>query len=118
MSESTKNPQPPKDLRPETRRWWASVVENYVLEPHHVHLLTLAARALDRAESARVALHKNGMTYVDKHGVRRPSPEAVIAKDSAVTFSRLLRELRLDDAPEDDRLPRISGNRAAPRRQR
>src|SRR5712672_1601081 len=107
MSESTKFPQPPKDLKPATRHWWASVVEAYALESHHVHLLTLAARAWDRAEAARVALRKHGLTYTDKHGVKRPAPEAVIEKNCAVTFARLLRELRLDDGPQDDeRIPR------------
>jgi phage terminase small subunit len=105
------NPVPPKDLTPETARWWSDVVATYQLQPHHVRLLTLAARTWDRGETARQALRKHGMTYTDKHGVKRPAPEATIEKNCAISFARLLRELRLDSAPDDDdaRPPRNAG---------
>lgn len=110
MPEETKV-KVPKDLSAESRHWWLEVVENYDLEPHHVHLLTLAARTLDRGETARQALRKHGMTYVDKHGVKRPAPECLIEKNSAITFARLLRELRLDDVEDDGpRIPRNTQN--------
>jgi hypothetical protein len=46
----------PKHLQPATRQWFASVVEDYELEPHHVRLLTLAAEAWDRGVQAREAI--------------------------------------------------------------
>jgi hypothetical protein len=107
-----KIPSPPRDLSAESARWWTGVVESYELQPHHLHLLTLAARALDRIATAREALRKNGLIYRDGHGVRRASPEAVIEKNSSILFARLLRELRLDDVMDDDadRVPRNSLN--------
>jgi phage terminase small subunit len=107
MPESIKSPSPPKDLLPESAAWWRSVVETYELEPHHLRLLLLACRTWDQGEAARKALRKNGTVYVDRHGVRRSAPEFVIQKNCAITFARLLRELRLDSAPDEaDRVPR------------
>lgn len=103
-----KDPAPPKDLSRESAQWWRSVVESYELQPHHVHLVTMAARCLDRAASARKALLKGGMTHRDGHGVLRPAPEITIEKNSMITFARLLRELRLDDVEEDE--PRVPRN--------
>jgi hypothetical protein len=107
-----KNPKPPKDLSPESSAWWISVAEEYSLQPHHLHLLSEAARCLDRAASAREALRKGGLIYKDGHGVQRARPEAVIEKNSMITFARLLRELRLDNAEDSDadRIPRNSRN--------
>lgn len=111
MTEPTKNPAPPKDLSRESSRWWRSVVESYELRPHHLKLLTLAARTWDRGEAARRALAENGLTYSDAHGVRRPAPETVIEKNCAIAFARLLRELRLDASTMEDDDNRIPRNR-------
>ena len=44
---------PPAHLNADTGHWWASVMAEYALEPHHVRLLTLACQAWDRGELAR-----------------------------------------------------------------
>jgi hypothetical protein len=100
----------PKDLSPESAAWWVSVVETYPLEPHHIRLLTLAARELDRGEAARKAIAKNGMVYKDKYGVKRPSPETVIERNSAIAFARLIRELKLDHMNDEDEMPGVPRN--------
>lgn len=98
---TAKAPRPPKHLAPSTRRWWASVVEQYILEEHDVRLLTLGAEHWDRAAIAREALASRGLTFVDRFGCPRERPEVKIAKESAGMFARLIRELRLDiEAPE------------------
>lgn len=108
MTDATKFPPPPKGLQPETEIWWREVVREYVLEPSHLKLLTLACRAWDRQLEARAALKKNGLTFADRHGVLRSRPEIVIERNASVLFSRLLRELRLDAAPDEaeQRIPR------------
>ena len=58
----TTKPKAPQHLRPETRRWWRSVVADYVLEEHHKRLLTLAAEAFDRCAEAREVLTRDGLT--------------------------------------------------------
>lgn len=96
----------PRHLRAGTRRWYASVLEEYDLEPHHQRLLQAAAEVWDRLQEAREALRKDG-TYVDgRYGVRA-HPAVAVERDSRIAFARLLRELDLDGEPgPDPRLPR------------
>lgn len=102
----------PSHLRPETASWWQTVVAEFELEPHHLHLLRLACEAWDRGQEAREALAQHGSVFVDRFGQPRARPEIAIERDSRISFARMLRELALDvDSPtEDGRPPRISGN--------
>jgi len=104
-------PRPPAHLATATKKWFANVVEEFELEPHHLRLLTLAAEAWDRGQQAREAIAKEGLTFTDKHGQPRARPEVSIERDSRIAFARLLRELALDvSTPADDcRPPRIGG---------
>jgi phage terminase small subunit len=89
-------PKPPRHLSPATRKWYASVLENYELEPHHLKLLQLAAEAWDRCEQARLALAEHGTTFLDRFGAPRTRPEIAVERDSRLAFARLIRELDLD----------------------
>src|SRR5262245_61994292 len=89
-------PKAPSHLRAATRRWFAEIAAAYDLLPHHVDLLVLAAENRDRCELAREVLAKRGLTYVDKKGALKARPEVQIAKDTAIVFARMIRELRLD----------------------
>lgn len=110
MKTDSVKPTPPAHLRPETAAWWASVVADYVLDPHHVRLLTLAAEAWDRATQAREALAEHGITYEDRFGQPRSRPEVAIERDSRIAFARLLRELSLDlEPPSSPRPPTRPG---------
>jgi phage terminase small subunit len=96
--------KPPKHLRAETRRWWASVIADFELEPHHVRLLTLAGESWDRCQQARAAIAEHGLTFIDRLGSPRSRPECAIERDSRIAFARLIRELNLDvDAPAESR---------------
>ena len=92
----------PGHLKPTTRRWWASVVAEYELEPHHIRLLTLAAESWDRCEQAREAIAEHGLTFIDAHGSPKARPEVSIERDSRIAFARLLRELGLDVQPPSE----------------
>ncbi len=108
----TRKPKPPAHLAAPTRRWWSAVVDEYVLDPHHVRLLTLAAESWDRAAQARRILADEGLTFEDRWGAPHPRPEVAIERDSRVAFARLLRELALDvSAPDDSRPPGLGGRR-------
>jgi|ERR1700687_3312803 len=87
---------PPKHLKAETQKWFASVVEEYELEPHHVKLLTLAAESWDRSCQARLAIAEHGLCYTDRFGAPRKRPEVSVAEASTIAFARLTRELDLD----------------------
>lgn len=105
-----KLPEPPSDLTPEAAEWFSEVVNSFELESHHVRLLTLAARAWDRAEEARLILDKEGLTYTDRFGAPRSRPEIAVERDSRFAFARLLREMALDlEPPPEARKPRRGG---------
>src|SRR5579862_5170535 len=89
----------PAHLRPATRRWCRSVLDEYDLEEHHLRLLWLAAEAWDRCTAAREALAQHGLVFVDRFNCPRSRPEVAIERDSRIAFARLLRELALDVAP-------------------
>lgn len=98
----------PEHLRPETRKWFEGVCKEFLLEPHHVRLLTLAAQSWDRGEAAREVIDKDGLTFVDRFGQPKPRPEIAIERDSRIGFARMLRELQLDVAPPTQtRVPRL-----------
>jgi phage terminase small subunit len=92
-------PTPTKHLRPETNKWFSSVLEEYELEEHHIKLLTLACENWDRATLAREAIATHGLTYTDRFSSPRKSPEVSIAEAATIAFARLTRELDLDCGP-------------------
>ena len=108
-----KRPKAPAHLKPATGAWWLSVTADYMLESHHERLLTLAATAWDRAEEARAALDKHGLTFMDRFEAPHARPEVAIERDSRTGFARLIRELDLDvEAPsEGRRAPGLRSNR-------
>lgn len=96
----------PAYLRVATRRWYAKVLLDFVLEEHHVRLLTLACEAWDRGLEAREALKKGGLTYFDRFGTPKARPEVAIERDARMAYIRILREMNLDVAtPEDTPRP-------------
>lgn len=95
-----KHPRPPQHLLPSTRKWWTSVVTDYVLADHHVLLLTGSGSAWDRAEEAREAVAKDGPYFTNRHGEIKPHPGIAVERDNRALFAKLLRELDLDvEAP-------------------
>jgi hypothetical protein len=83
-------------LSAESAAWVKSVLQNWVLEKHHIRLLLLAASHWDAAAAARQVIQRDGAVYLDRFGCPKPRPEVAIFRDSSVVFSRLLRELALD----------------------
>lgn len=106
-------PKAPKSLREETRKWWKTIVSEFVLESHHERLLTLACEAWDRSREAREALDAAGtLVFVDRHGGVKPRPEVGIEATARNAFSRLIRELGLDVMdPNDSRPTRVRGQK-------
>lgn len=102
-------PTPPDHLALATRRWWAGVVADFALEPHHLRLLTLAGEAWDRGQQARAVIEQHGLTYQDRFNQPRCRPEVSIERDARTSFARMLRELQLDIEAPDSRLPPRGG---------
>ena len=106
MSDGNGSRRPPAHLRPATKRWWKAVVDRYEMEAHHLKLLEMAATSWDRAEEARVAISKNGLTCEGRFGPKL-RPEVAVEEKNKVIFARLIRELNLSETPDDVRPPRL-----------
>ena len=107
-----RGPNPPEHLSDRCRKWWRAVMTDYDLEPHHEHLLRLAAEALDRAEQARGILAVEGICVPAGDSVKA-HPAVAIERDARTAAARLIRELDLDAdaAPLTPRPPGLRSNR-------
>src|SRR5687768_2067225 len=95
-------PTPPEHLSDRCRKWWRSVVSDFELELHHLHLLRLAAEAIDRAEEARAILADEGIVVRTGETVKA-HPAVAIERDARLAAARLIRELDLDVEPPAER---------------
>ena len=109
----TQNLNPHAHLAPETADWWRTVLQEFVLDPHHMRLLRLACEAWDRCQQAREILDRDGLTTKTESGGLKAHPCIGTERDARLAFARLLRELDLDDGPSLDRArpPAIRSNR-------
>ena len=90
----------PRHLSAPARRLFADVVGTYVLEPHHVALLTKALEAFDRAEQARAEIGKGPLMVQSRLGELKPHPLIGVERDARAQFFVALRQLGLDiDGP-------------------
>ncbi len=101
MSKSTQ--VSPKHLSVSSKTWWKQMVDVYNLKPHHLHLLKLAAEALDMAEEARKTLAHEGLTIHDRFGVARRHPATAVLQENRIAFARLLREIGVDEDEDEPR---------------
>lgn len=79
------------------RAWWRAVVEGWDVEEHHLRLLALAAEAWDRSEMARLQVEAEGLTVPGRYGPRT-HPAVAVERDAKLIFSRLVRQLNLDQS--------------------
>lgn len=89
----------PAHLSRSARHFWRSVARSYVLESHHLALLTLACEAHDRATAARKLIDKEGIVTTDRFGQRITHPAVAVERDSRAAFARLVKQLDLDLTP-------------------
>ena len=106
----------PDHITGTTLEWCKSVLEHFVLEPHHVRLLILAAESWDQNVLARSVLEREGFTFLDRFDQPRPRPEVAIARDCKISFCRIVRELDLDGevVPDSKRPPELARYRSGP----
>lgn len=93
---------PPGHLTSAAKDLWRSVATGYVLEPHHLRMLTAACEAWDRMTEARETLAAEGTIYRDRFGAPRKHPAVSIEENARLQFLRAIRELHLDSGAEDD----------------
>ena len=88
---------PPEHLTGDDLAFWSTVQRDYSIhDPAGLRLLRLACEATATAELARLAIARDGLTYVDRFGAPRTRPESRIQVAAMTVFRSLCRELRLD----------------------
>jgi hypothetical protein len=97
---------PPRHLSAESRDLWASLHERYVFDDHEEKTLRLALEALDRANQARRAIRRLGLTYEDRFGAPHARPEVAIERDARASWLRLMSALELPTEEEPTGQPR------------
>lgn len=92
-------PKAPAHLTAASGTFWAAVVKDYDLEPHHLAILQAACEARDRLDEARAAIERDGAYVVGRFGPKS-HPAIAVERDSRLAMVRCLRELGLDlEAP-------------------
>ena len=107
----------PPGLTKATRIWWTDVVSTWELDIHHLKLLEVACRELDRAEEARLLIRKDGGVLAkDCFGQLKEHAARKVEREARITFARLVRELGFDvaeaAAPRPPALSRNGGRYA------
>jgi P27 family predicted phage terminase small subunit len=107
--------RPPKHLKRAGKTLWKAILDDFVLESHHLTVLQVACESLDRLTEARETLAADGLTYRDDKGGIHAHPCVAIERDSRIAVLRSLRELSLDTDSADQytRQPRIQGRYAS-----
>ena len=90
----------PSHLSLESRRLYASVLGDYVLEPHHIEILTKALEARDRADQARSEIGGAPLLVTSRLGEVKVHPLLAVERDARAQFGTLMKQLGLDiDGP-------------------
>ena len=88
---------PPSCLGDTATSWWRKVQGEFnITDAPGAALLEQAARALDRAEKARAAIDRDGLTVTDRFGCVKHHPLLPHLRDAESSFRSSLRDLRLD----------------------
>jgi len=83
------------------RTWLRNLLNDHTFTDSEWSLAVLAAECYDRAQTCRRQLSREGLTVTNRFGELRPHPLVAVARDAITLYSRLLRQLELDEAAED-----------------
>jgi P27 family predicted phage terminase small subunit len=86
----------PAHLSVAARRLYAAIVSGYVLEPHHLSLLSKALEALDRADQARAEIGAGPLMVTSRLGEPKAHPLLAVERDARAQFATIMRGLGLD----------------------
>ncbi len=105
-----KTQKSPSHLSLEAKKVWSEILKEYSIDDAAgLRILRVALEAFDRAQAARAAIDKEGMTVMDKFGQIKPHPLLPIERDSRAAFLAGLKALNLDLEPLQTRPGRPSG---------
>ncbi|MGV8057876.1 MAG: hypothetical protein AB2L12_07645 [Smithellaceae bacterium] len=105
-----KNNIAPKHLSKEAKEIWKELIDEYsIADAAGLRILRVSLESFDRAQSARVAIDKDGMTVIDKAGQVKSHPLLPIERDSRAAFLAGMKALNLDLEPLRDKPGRPGG---------
>jgi P27 family predicted phage terminase small subunit len=92
--------RPPGHLSAEGKKIWAEILAEYSIDDAAgLRILRVALEAFDRAQAAREAIDRDGLTVIDKAGQVKSHPLLPIERDSRAAFLAGLKSLNLDLEP-------------------
>jgi hypothetical protein len=82
---------------------WQSIQREYrVQDAAGLAVLEQALRSWERAEAARRQLDREGITFKDRWGQRRPHPALPVERDSRAAFMSGIKQLGVEIPTEED----------------
>jgi len=87
--------------RPEVKRFWYDVLNEFEIEPSLLMIFKTAADALQRLLDARDLIDKQGLTFETETGIIRKNPATEIEKVSRIGFLQAFKSLGLDYNVDD-----------------
>ena len=100
----------PKGLRAPGRALWTRLQAQYgIVDEAGLMLLETACRCWDLERSALAEVQRDGLSYLDRYGQRRPHPGLSTARDARSGYLAACRALHFDVEPTHDRVGRPGG---------
>ena len=105
-----KSKSAPSHLSKEAKKIFKDLCAEYGIDDvAGLRILRVALEAFDRAQAAREAIEKDGMTVTDKFNQVKPHPLLPVERDSRAAFLAGLKHLNLDLEPLKSRPGRPEG---------
>jgi P27 family predicted phage terminase small subunit len=102
--------KPPNHLSAPAKRLWADIFTEYAIDDAAgMAILQAALESFDRAQAARKAIKKDGMTITGRDGQVKSHPLLTVERDNRAAFLAGLKALNLDLEPLRDSPGRPGG---------
>ena len=110
----SEKPKPPTHMKAHGKRFWERVTEHYDVQAVDLDALEQCCAALDRAETARRRIEKDGMVVRDRFGQPKAHPLCAVERDARSQFRQLSKHLGIGDEPENHQIGRPPRNWTSP----
>lgn len=100
MKNKIKIPRANSTWRPEVKRFWYDVLNEFEIEPSLLTILKTSANALQRLLDAQEIINEQGLTFTTNSGNIKKHPAIEIEKVSRIGFLQSFKALGLDYMPD------------------
>jgi hypothetical protein len=89
--------KPPTHRSKESKQLWSRITSEFTIhDSAGLAILRAALEARDRAEAARLQIEQEGMTTIDRFGIRKLHPLIPAERDNRAAYLQGLKQLNLD----------------------